>query len=80
MKTASSRRYLGHLVLRSASPNRETVAKVTSNPRDNVRSSRRLVFLSTLDKDAGYTGGIMNEPTERTIGMCAVTTTASVHF
>ena len=50
-----------------------------SDPCDYVRSPCGLVFLSPLDEDAGYTGGIMNESTERTAGMCAVTMMASAH-
>ena len=38
------------------------------------------MLFSPLDEDTGYTGGITNEPTERTTGMCAVVTTASAHF
>ena len=52
----------------------------TSNPCDCDRSSRGPVFFSPLDEDTGYTGGITNEPTERTTGMCTAATTASAHF
>ena len=52
----------------------------TSNPCDYDRSSRGPMFFSPLDEDTGYTGGITNERTERTTGMCAVVTTASAHF
>ena len=52
----------------------------SSNPCDYDRSSRGPVFLSPLDEGAGYTGGVMNEPTEKTTGMCTVAMTAPAHF
>ena len=52
----------------------------TLNPCDYDRSSCGPVFLSLLDECAGYTGGIMDEPAERSTGMWAVTTMASAHF
>ena len=52
----------------------------TPDPCDYDRSSSGPLFLPPLDQSAGYTGGITNEPAERSTGMCVVTTTVSTHF
>ena len=51
----------------------------TSDPCDYNPSSSGPLFLPPLDESAGYTGGITNEPAERSTGMCVVTTTVSTH-
>ena len=51
----------------------------TSNPCYYDQSSRGPVLFSPLDENAGYTGGITNEPTEGTTGMCAAAM-APTHF